>query len=54
VHELYFIEKLLQCFVPNLEVSSLRLPKSRCAGYMRCEELSTISMAQKAQHILET
>ena len=32
-------------------MSSLKLPKERCAGYMRREELATIGMAHKA-HVL--
>ena len=35
-------------FLPNLDIDRLRLPKEKCAGYMRREELKTISMAHKA------
>lgn len=35
-------------FLPSLDVEHLQLPKERCAGYMREEELTTISMAHKA------
>ena len=45
---------MLKCFVPTLNTAHLRLPQERCAGYMRREELRTISMAQKAQAIIES
>ena len=38
----------LLCFIPTADILTLKLPKERCAGYMR-RELSTISMAHKAQ-----
>ena len=40
------MKAVLKCFLPNLDVD--RLPKEKCAGYMRREELKTISMAHKA------
>jgi len=42
------IKAVLKCFLPNLNLDDLKLPKERCAGYMRREELKTISMAHKA------
>ena len=35
-------------FFPLVNVEKLSLPKERCAGYMRMDELSTISAAHKA------
>ena len=42
------IKAVLKCFLPNLDIDRLRLPKEKCAGFMRREELKTISMAHKA------
>jgi len=42
------IKAVLKCFLPNLNIEKLSLPKEKCAGYMRREELKTISMAHKA------
>ena len=42
---------MLKCFLPNLETAKLALPKERCAGYMRREELKTVSMAHKANTV---
>ena len=42
------IKAVLKCFFPNLDTKHLELPKDRCAGYMRREELATLSMAHKA------
>lgn len=47
------IKAVLKCFLPNLDTEHLQLPKERCAGYMRREELSTVSMAHKASAISE-
>ena len=44
---------VLECFVPDCDISSIKLPKERCAGYMRREELATIGMAQKAHLLCE-
>ena len=42
------IKSVLKCFFPSLSVEKLALPKERCAGYMRTEELNVISTAHKA------
>lgn len=42
------IKAVLKCFLPNLDTAKLILPKEKCAGYMRREELKTISMAHTA------
>lgn len=42
------IRTVLDSFLPDVDVSALKLPKERCAGYMRREELSTLGMAHKA------
>lgn len=42
------IKSVLKCFFPSLSIEELALPKERCAGYMRTEELSVISTAHKA------
>ena len=47
------IKAVLKCFLPNLDTEHLELPKERCAGYMRREELTTISMAHKASSLSE-
>ena len=47
------IKAVLQCFMPSLNTQMLMLPRERCAGYMRREELKTISMAHKAQSVSE-
>ena len=47
------ITAVLKCFLPNLDTEHLQLPKERCAGYMRREELSTLSMVHKASAISE-
>ena len=47
------IKAVLKCFLPNLDTAQLILPKEKCAGYMRREELKTISMAHKAS-IMDT
>ena len=44
---------VLECFFPDYDVSSIQLPKERCAGYMRREELASIGMAQKAHTLCE-
>lgn len=41
------IKSVFKCFFPSLNIEKLALPKERCAGYMRTEELSTISTAHK-------
>ncbi len=45
------IKAVLKCFLPNLDTEHLQLPKERSAGYMRREELATVSMAHKATAI---
>jgi len=45
------IKAVLKCFLPNLDIEHLQLPKERCAGYMCREELAIISMAHKASAI---
>ena len=47
------VSTVLQCFVPDCDSSCIELPKERCAGYMRREELATIGMAQKAHTLCE-
>ena len=47
------IRSVLTCFVPGVDASTLKLPASTCAGYMRCEELKTVSMAHKASVLCE-
>ena len=42
------IKSVLKCFLPGLNVKSLSLPKERCAGYMRIDELKTVCLAHKA------
>lgn len=47
------IKAVLKCFSPTLDIAQLELPKERCAGYMRSEEMKTLSMAHKAIVICE-
>ena len=47
------IWSVLTCFVPDVDVSTLKLPASRYAGYMRREELKTLSMAHKVSVLCE-
>ena len=42
------IKSILKCFFPSLDVEKLALPKERCAGYMRTEELNTLCTAHTA------
>ena len=48
------IKSVLKSFLPTLNTDGLELPRERCAGYMRREELKTISMAHKAYTLAET
>ena len=43
------IKAILKCFVPTANFDQLRLPSEGCAGYMRRQELKTVSMAYKAE-----
>ena len=43
------IKAVLKCFVPTANLDQLRLPSEGCAGYMRRQELKTVSMAHKAE-----
>ena len=38
------IKSILHCFVPDLDVDSIKLPHTRCAGYMRKEELKLLPL----------
>jgi len=42
------ITSVLTCFFPSLSLEELQLPKERCAGYMRSEELKTVNTAHVA------
>ena len=48
------IKSVLKCFLPSLNTDKLELPRESCAGYMRREELRTVSMAHKAYTIIES
>ena len=48
------IKSVLNCFFPTLNTSNLKLPREKCAGYMRREEMHTICMAHKAYSISES
>jgi len=47
------VRAVLKCFVPSVNVDSLKLPSEGCAGYMRRQELNTVSMVHKASLITE-
>lgn len=42
------VKLVVKCFIPDVDIANLKLPKDRCVGYMRKEELYTVQMAQKA------
>ncbi len=44
------VRSVVECFLPDVDISTLQLPKERCAGYMRRDELCTVEMAHKAHH----
>ena len=46
------IKSVLKCFLTGLNVMSLSLPKERCVGYMRTDELKTVCVAHKAKILL--
>ena len=48
------IKSVLKCFLPSLNTDELELPGERCAGYMRREELRTVSIAHKAYIVAES
>ena len=48
------IKFVLKSFLPSLNTDDLVLPKESCAGYMRREELKTVSMAHKAYTVIES
>ena len=41
------VKAVLKCFLPDCDVDDIELPSERCAGYMRKDELKTISTAHK-------
>ena len=45
------IKTILKSFIPDLNTYELALPKEQCAGYMRIDELSTVSEVHKASII---
>ena len=47
------IKTVLKCFLPGLDVDHLQLRKERCAGYMRAEELKSVSLVHKASVLCE-
>ena len=47
------IRNVVLAFFPDIDPSSLKLPGKSCAGYMRREELTTISTAHHATALLE-
>lgn len=38
------IRSVFKCFVPSIDISTLKQPATSCAGYMQREELKTLSM----------
>ena len=47
------IKSVMNCFIPSMNTNDLKLPREKCAGYMRREEMNTICSAQKAYTISE-
>ena len=50
----FIIKSVMKCFLPSLNIDELKLPRERCAGYMRREELKMVSMAHKACTFIES
>ena len=48
------IISVLNFFFPTLNTNDLKLPREKCAGYMRREEMYTICMPQKTYSISDT
>lgn len=47
------IQAVLKCFIPSLDLRTIKLPSEGCASYMRRQELTTVSMVHKAVAITE-
>ena len=47
------IKSVLKCFMPSLDLQTIKLPSEGCASYMRRQELTTVSMVHKAITITE-
>ena len=47
------IMSVLKCFFPSVNTEELQLPKERCAGYMRTEELKIVNTAHIATVVHE-
>ena len=47
------VKAVLKCFLPDCDVESIKLPSESCAGYMRREELTTISTAHKVSVLFQ-
>ena len=48
------VKAVLKCFLPDCDVDNIQLPSERCAGYMRKDELTTISTAHKVSVLFKT
>ena len=42
------VQAVLKCFMPSLNLHTIKLPSEGCASYMRRQELTTVSMVHKA------
>lgn len=47
------IKSVIQCFQPNVDITNITLPKTRCASNMRREELKTLEMVHTAYDLSE-
>ena len=47
------VKAVLKCFLPDCDVDNIKLPSERCAGYMRKDELTTVSTAHKVSVLFE-
>ena len=47
------VKAVVKCFNPSIDVQYLKLPQRACAGYMRKDELKTVSNAHKATVLCE-
>ena len=47
------IQAVLKCFMPSLDLHTVKLPSEGCTSYMRRQELTTVSMVHKAITLTE-
>ena len=50
----HIIRSTISAFFPDVDVSNIQLPAESCAGYMRREELWTVSTAHQASFFFQS